>query len=610
MVDDSHYGMTSTSSFPVSPKLMPSSNNDDSQLSTGGSKQDPLNSKGQCQIITKMLSDDNEKNKKIQEILQDSPFILICCSIQKDQFTNSSFFKIIKTISPTIRDRHYKGIRWITTIGDKDDINIARLCLSYGISIRHVDVIPSSFVVSDKESISSISSIEDISGIKSILFSNDPLHIQNFHNLFNTFWGKGIDAEQKISAIEKGVEHTDVEMISNPFESLARTWNIVKNAEDEILILFSTANAILRQVRMGGLDLLKETVSENESKNKNVEIRMLIPFSTKIEGIINTVKTNFPKIKIRMLTPEVQTNVSMVLADQKECLTIEVNDDTKSNSCNAIGTSIHYKNKPIVSCYHALFDSFWKQAILYEQLKEAHEQLQIHDKMQNEFINIVAHELRTPIQPILCLTQIIKNNLKDTDEEQKSMFDVIIRNTKRLQLLIESILDITKIEGNMFVLSKEKFSMTRLILSMIQEYKNTLDKDKRIEFEYKNEEIDIEIYGDRTRLSQLISNLINNSVKFIPKAGKITISIEKKIDNNDGNKNNEIVIISVKDTGIGIDNEILPRLFEKFVSNSFQGTGLGLYISRKIIEAHGGRIWAQNNNDGRGATFSFSLAIN
>ncbi len=190
------------------------------------------------------------------------------------------------------------------------------------------------------------------------------------------------------------------------------------------------------------------------------------------------------------------------------------------------------------------------------------------------------------------------------------MSDIIIRNTKRLQSLIESILDVTKIEGNMFVLCKEKFSLSGLILSIMQEYKNNLDKDKTIEFEYKNDDIDIEIYGDRNRLYQGISKLISNSVKFIPKAGKITINIKKEIDDKYDNKSNEIAIISVKDTGIGIDMEILPRLFEKFVSNSFQGPGLGLYISRKMIEAHGGKIWAENNKDGKGATFSFSLPIN
>ncbi|MDP8907009.1 MAG: HAMP domain-containing histidine kinase [Thermoproteota archaeon] len=609
MVNDSDNNGNSSFPIPLSnPKLTPSVNNhltlpiDESDNTTSRIKEQ------YSQIVTNILNDNDKKIEKMTDLVEDSSYILVCSSLEKEHFVNSNFFKIIKTISTKSRNRQHSGIRWITTVKDKCDGNIIRLCLSYGIRIRHIDTIPSSFVISEKEALSSVSGIEDICVSKSIIYSNDQLHVKNFNSLFNKLWETGIDAEQKIESIEKGVEYADVEIISNPEESLKQVWKVIKEAKKEVSILFSTANAVLRQVRMGGLDFLKEIVFENENKNKNVEINMLIPFNKQIEDVIIGVKNAFPKIKIRTLTPEVQTNISMVLVDQKECLTLEVNDDAKNDSCYAVGTSIHYKNKSIVSCYDALFKSFWKQAILYEQLKEAHEKLKIHDKMQNEFTNVVAHELRTPIQPILGLTQLIKDQIKeDGDEKQKEIFDVIIRNSKRLQLLIGSILDVTKIEGNIFSLYKQKFSISELVVSIIQDYKNNLDNGKRIEFEYND--IDVEIYADRNRLCQVISNLISNSVKFIPNVGKIIISVEKEIDNGVDSKENEIVVVSVKDTGIGIDKEILPKLFEKFVSKSFQGTGLGLFISKKIVEAHGGRIWAENNENGKGATFIFSLPI-
>ncbi len=609
MVNDSDNNGNSSFPIPLSnPKLTPSVNNhltlpiDESDNTTSRIKEQ------YSQIVTNILNDNDKKIEKMTDLVEDSSYILVSSSLEKEHFVNSNFFKIIKTISTKSRNRQHSGIRWITTVKDKCDGNIIRLCLSYGIRIRHIDTIPSSFVISEKEALSSVSGIEDICVSKSIIYSNDQLHVKNFNSLFNKLWETGIDAEQKIESIEKGVEYADVEIISNPEESLKQVWKVIKEAKKEVSILFSTANAVLRQVRMGGLDFLKEIVFENENKNKNVEINMLIPFNKQIEDVIIGVKNAFPKIKIRTLTPEVQTNISMVLVDQKECLTLEVNDDAKNDSCYAVGTSIHYKNKSIVSCYNALFNSFWKQAILYEQLKEAHEKLKIHDKMQNEFTNVVAHELRTPIQPILGLTQLIKDQIKeDGDEKQKEIFDVIIRNSRRLQLLIGSILDVTKIEGNIFSLYKQKFSISELVVSIIQDYKNNLDNGKRIEFEYND--IDVEIYADRNRLCQVISNLISNSVKFIPNVGKIIISVEKEIDNGVDSKENEIVIVSVKDNGIGIDKEILPKLFEKFVSKSFQGTGLGLFISKKIVEAHGGRIWAENNENGKGATFIFSLPI-
>lgn len=609
MVNDSDNNGNSSFPIPLSnPKLTPPVNNylplsiDESDNTTSRIKEQ------YSEIVTKILDDNDKKTEKVTELAENSSYLLVSSSLDKEQFVNSNFFKIIKTISTKLRNRQHRGIRWITTIKDKGDGKIIRLCLSYGISIRHIDTIPSSFVISEKEALTSISGIEDICVSKSIIYSNDQLPIKNFNSLFNKLWETGIDAEQKIASIEKGVEYTDVELISNPDESLKRVWKVIKEAKEEVLILFSTANAVLRQVRMGGLDFLKEVVFENENKGKNVEINMLIPFNKQIEDVIIGVKNAFPKIKIRTLTPEVQTNISMVLVDQKECLTLEVNDDTKNDSCYAVGTSVHYKNKSIVSCYNALFKSFWKQAILYEQLKAAHEQLKIRDKMQNEFTNVVAHELRTPIQPILGLTQLIKDQIKeDGDEKQKEMFDVIIRNSKRLQLLIESILDVTRIEGNIFSLYKKKFSLSALLVSIIQDYKNNSDNGKRIDFAYND--IDIEICADRNRICQVISNLISNSIKFIPNVGKIIITVEKKTDNGVDSKENGIVIVSVKDTGTGIDKEILPKLFEKFVSKSYQGTGLGLFISKKIVETHGGKIWAENNEDGKGATFSFALPL-
>ncbi len=226
--------------------------------------------------------------------------------------------------------------------------------------------------------------------------------------------------------------------------------------------------------------------------------------------------------------------------------------------------------------------------------------------MQKEFINIAAHELRTPIQPILGLSEIVKNKIKD--KEEKELLDVIIKNTKRLKNLTEDILDITRFESSKLHLHKEEFNLDELIQTIIKEFENSLNDNKKIKFEFKNNNIDpIIAYADKNRISQVISNLINNSIKFIKKEGTIFIDIEKR--NRNGNNTNEIVVLKIKDTGSGIDNYILPNLFKKFTTKSFQGTGLGLYICKNIIEAHSGKIWAENNDDGIGATFSFYLYL-
>ena len=241
----------------------------------------------------------------------------------------------------------------------------------------------------------------------------------------------------------------------------------------------------------------------------------------------------------------------------------------------------------------------------YDKLKES-------DKMRKEFINIAAHELRTPILPILAISQIIRPKV---DDKQREYIDVIIRNAKRLERLAENILDVTKIESQSLKLNKERFNLNDVITNTIDDmilnrvFKNKKNNDDdngdNIKLEYRPKNIFVE--ADRIRMTQVISNLLHNAIKFTKEGGgSISINIEKE----DGH-----ILVSVKDTGTGIDPEILPQLFTKFVTKSFQGTGLGLFISKGIIEAHGGKIWAVSNNnniitDGeKGATFYFTLPV-
>jgi signal transduction histidine kinase len=235
-----------------------------------------------------------------------------------------------------------------------------------------------------------------------------------------------------------------------------------------------------------------------------------------------------------------------------------------------------------------------------KKLESTNEQLKIHDNMQNEFINIAAHELRTPIQPILGLSETLK--LKIKDNEQLTLIDVISRNAKRLQRLTEDILDVTRIESKSFKLHKEQFNLNDVIVNTIDDittnrYFNN-KKDLKILYESKH----IFVKADKERISQVIFNLLSNAIKFTnSEGGNISIISEKK---------DSQTIVRVKDTGTGIDPEISSRLFSKFTSRSFSGTGLGLFISKSIIDAHGGKISAENNSDGKGATFSFSLPAN
>jgi signal transduction histidine kinase len=262
-----------------------------------------------------------------------------------------------------------------------------------------------------------------------------------------------------------------------------------------------------------------------------------------------------------------------------------------------------------------------------QRLALANEQLKTQEKMQKEFINVAAHELRTPIQPILGLSEILRSRLAKGPEWQgQELLDIIIRNAKRLQRLAEDILDVTRIESQSLRLKKERFNLYEVVSNIVEDYRNQITRastDAKSADGHRNIRLilapageDLTVEADKNRIAQVISNLLSNAIKFTrqepeeeePSENLKTILIT--VERDDIQKE---AIVSIRDAGIGIDSEIFPRLFSKFASKSFEGTGLGLFISKSIVEAHGGKIWAENNSDGslegNGATFRFSLAL-
>jgi signal transduction histidine kinase len=235
------------------------------------------------------------------------------------------------------------------------------------------------------------------------------------------------------------------------------------------------------------------------------------------------------------------------------------------------------------------------------QLREANEQLTVHDKLQREFINIAAHELRTPLQPILGLSEILESRFGERLDEVR----VISRNARRLERLSQDILDVSKIESGALTLNIQTIDLNEVISFVISDYRNNLGhgigtyngEKEKVKIKYEPKKLMVE--ADRERIRQVVANLISNALKFTDEGAIIV-----KTEVIDG-----LAQITVKDTGSGIDPEIMPRLFTKFATKSYQGTGLGLYISNMVVKAHGGRMWAENNADGKGATFTFTLPI-
>jgi signal transduction histidine kinase len=254
----------------------------------------------------------------------------------------------------------------------------------------------------------------------------------------------------------------------------------------------------------------------------------------------------------------------------------------------------------------------------YDKLKEM-------DKMKDEFINVAAHELRTPIQPIIGLSEVLRSKMRNNNSgnnsssnaENQEFVDVILRNGQRLEKLVEDVLDVTKIESQSLELNKEHFDLNDLITNIIDDietaeaesmvYGLPARRKRKNNVKITYQPLHMPIYADRNRVAQVISNLLNNALKFTSE-GHVVITTDKKVDKN-RNNNHNTAIINVCDSGSGVDPEVMPKLFTKFSSKSFSGTGLGLYICKNIVEAHGGSIWAENNKDGKGATFSFTLPM-
>jgi two-component system sensor histidine kinase VicK len=500
-----------------------------------------------------------------------------------------------------------RGVKlmYVTEI-TKENLSYCKELMEMTHELRHLEGIKGNFYISETEYLAPAAYHEKGMPASQIIYSNVNEVIEHQKYVFESFWHRAIPVEQRINEIEAGIDSGNTEVIYSPQSIYEMFFNMVKFAKHEILLIIPTINAFLRKERIGMIELLKEVCLEHE-----IIVRILTPTDQIVENIIH--KTGLDETlttireqekgqtkgivihRINSSYEEITVNtVTILVVDKKESLAIEKKNDLEQDFIKAIGLATYSKRRPTVMSYVSIFEGLWKQTELYERLR-------LHDIMQKEFINIAAHELRTPIQPILGLSEILQSKIKDN--EQLMLVDVISRNAKRLQRLTEDILDVSKIESHSLKLRKETFNVNEIMKNVIAEYskyrgQNIGKPDIKITCK-SNECDDLFVIGDKVRLYQVIYNIVSNAIKFTNR-GVVDISLEESRNNNE-------VILSVKDTGSGIDPEIMPRLFTKFASTS--GTGLGLYISKKIIEAHNGRIWAQNNLQGTGATFSFSLPI-
>jgi two-component system, OmpR family, sensor histidine kinase VicK len=500
-------------------------------------------------------------------------------------------FDVYKDNYNKARSRGVK-IRCVTEV-TKGNIHYCKEFRKIVDELRHLEGFKGSIVVSESEFIGT-TSWKETELSNPIIYSNEKEFVEQHQNIFDIIWKKSKPYAQRITEIEEGIEPEVIETTDNPLYAQAKVSELLDSANKEILIIFSTSNAFRRQARDGAVQKLQKIMNNRPW----IETKILTPKDSEIERTVS--EWTISNLHVRFI--DALSKVSILMVDRKYSLVAELKDDTKQFVAEAIGFVTYSNSAPTVLSYAAIFDSLWKQTELLEQL-------QTHDRMQREFINTAAHELRTPIQPILGITELVKKETKD--DRHRELLEVISRNAHRLKNLSEDILEASKIESNSLHLNKEYFKIKDLILEIIDSYKNNTGS-KNIIFECALDNDNLTIHADRNGLCRVISNLINNSVKFTHKeGGVISVFVESKEINNEDDKeeDKETVVVSVKDTGMGIDKEMLQKLFRKFNTKSFHGMGLGLYISKNIVNAHGGKIWAENNLDNTGATFSFRLPL-
>lgn len=603
---------------------------------------------GHQRTYTKIVDSWNDIYESFSDLAEKSDEVCICSDIGMLKLANESFFNIYQIIMDKYENKHHDGIRWIVSVNGKEDVELLRLFMDIGVKIKNIKSVPIvNYVVTNKTFISSIDNNDkniNHNRIDRILVSNDLSYINHYKSIFEELWRSGTNVSDIIEDIDMGYDPERIDIISksNNVRDLYQT--IVNSAKKEIMIIFPSTRAFKRQHEVGLLFAILESVKKN-----NTKLKVMLPIDNSVLEIINKIKSKINKksilgLEFRNVENFLDTKSTILIVDKRVSLVMELKDDSKDSFYDAIGLSTYSNSKAGVLSHVLFFENLWNQTKISSNLKRANARLKENETLQNDFIHIAAHELKTPLQPILMMSEIIKSIVNQNQPKEKDgqvainkehfneLLDIIIRNTNKLTKLTNNVLDITRIESGALKLDKDEIDIRKFFRDSIKDYNrqhyinnnkyltnsetdNYIDNintslkivDKiTINSKINNHEPSKEylVKIDKSRIIQVFENLIDNSLKFSDPHDQIELKVDKI-----RKKGVNYVKVTVKDRGSGIDPEILPKLFSKFITKSEKGTGLGLYICKNIILAHGGEIWASNNDDGRGASIEFTIPL-
>ncbi len=480
-------------------------------------------------------------------------------------------------------------IRFITEV-TRENIEYCREIMKIA-EVRHLDGISGNFTIADGTDYAGVATTQEAQPITQLLVSNVRAFVQQQQYFFEMLWRKAVSSEDRIKVLEEGIEPEFLEVIRDGGIAADIYRKLASSVEREALLILPSAKALIREYELGILSSLAEASLNNNA----IVVKIICPVDDSNKNILEWLIKKAPAIQILQAADSIES--SILIVDGQKLLRAELRESDVGKFASSIGFSIYTNSRPTINSFRSFFELLWNSTIINEKLKQAYQ-------VQREFISVAAHELQTPLQSILGMSEIIELVLEGRDRGSVNAQDIrmISRNARRLDRLMQDILDIARIESGSLQITKRQFNLKDIILPLADDFRKQISslrpEEKNIQITISQPEKDIILYADKERITQVLSNLLTNAVKFTH-SGTISIRAERL--------EGEYMSISITDTGSGIDSSIMPKLFSKFATKSNKGTGLGLYISKAIVDAHGGKIWAENNKDGRGAKFTFIL---
>lgn len=405
---------------------------------------------------------------------------------------------------------------------------------------------------------------------------------------FESQWAGGVDALERMSNLKSGEIEENTLIVKDNQKAMELYKFIAATTSQEAMWILPSAKSVLRVKAAGILDILVSAAM------KGASVRILCPQDDSNSNLIKDLVNLTPTLEIKNFESRTTT---LLIVNRRLLFTSELRNNDTDDIHEALSMSVYSNSKPTVQSHITLFEALWRQEEAYEQLAAAY-------RIKEDFISIAAHELRTPILPIFLAAESLQKAFeKHGSNEQSEGVKIIVRNVNRLKNLINNVLDATRVENKSFILNRKRVEMSQFIRTIIADETIKLSRDSEVRIEFQDSlPAGFQSSFDKERLGQVIHNLIDNAIKFTS-AGSVTITAGLAEEDD-----HDVVTIAVKDAGKGIDPEIFDKLFTRFTTKSINkaGTGLGLYVSRAIVEAHDGTITAKNSEEG-GATFTIRL---